>query len=289
MPWIRWRHFKVLMLSLGGVFLLTIVFALFVNLWMLAKTHERIHSVVEECPAERVGIVFGTSRWTRGGGRNPHFAGRMQAATELVQRGKVEHLLLSGDNGTRYYNEPIVMWRDLRGRDVDDGVLTLDYAGFSTFDTLARAKQVFGLEEALLITQSWHLPRALFIADAMGIKAQGCAAPEDTVHGTLELRAREWAARVGTLGDLYLWQRKPRFLGPLELIDTSLDKSSTVVDEAIDTGVTGSVMDTDDAGFNVSSDEPAVPEPEDVPDETSSSAAHTARESSRDSSASSSR
>lgn len=211
---------------------MAIVFMVCVNLWVLSVTRDRIHRVVAECPDERVGIVFGTSRWTRGGGRNPHFEGRMQAAAELARTGRVEHLLLSGDNSTRYYNEPIVMWRDLRGRDVPDAMLTLDYAGFSTFDTLARAKQVFGLEEALLVTQSWHLPRALFIADAMGIKVQGCAAPEDSSQrSVLELRAREWLARVATVGDLYIWQRKPRFLGPLELISLPLGSEGDAAHE----------------------------------------------------------
>lgn len=225
MPGITRQHLKIFFLSLGGAALLASVFMFTVNLWVLYVTRDRIHRVVAECPDERVGIVFGTSRWTRAGGRNPHFEGRMQAAADLAANGRVEHLLLSGDNSTRYYNEPIVMWRDLRGRDVPDSMLTLDYAGFSTFDTLARSKHVFGVEEALLVTQSWHLPRALFIADAMGIRAQGCAAPESSAkRGLLELRAREWLARVATVGDLYLWNRQPRFLGPLELISQALDE-----------------------------------------------------------------
>ncbi|WP_240470558.1 SanA/YdcF family protein [Halomonas halocynthiae] len=233
MPWIRRRHFQIFLLLLGGILLLAVVLMVSVNLWVLSVTRERIHHDVAQCPEERVAIVFGTSRWTRGGGRNPHFEGRMQAAAALAKSGKVEHLLLSGDNSTRYYNEPIVMWRDLRGRDVPDTLLTLDYAGFSTFDTLARAKQVFGVEDALLVTQSWHLPRALFIADAMGIGAEGCAAPEDGLQrSALELRAREWLARVATVGDLYIWQRQPRFLGPKELIDIPLVSDDALVDEA---------------------------------------------------------
>lgn len=282
MPWIRWRHVQTLMISLGGIFLLAILFVLSANLWVLAMTSDRIHRAVTECPVERVGIVFGTSRWTRGGGRNPHFEGRMETASELVQEGRVEHLLLSGDNSTRYYNEPIVMWRDLRGRDVADAMLTLDYAGFSTFDTLARAKQVFGLEEALLITQAWHLPRALFIADAMGIKAEGCAAPEASARSTLELRAREWAARVATLGDLYLWQRKPRFLGPLELIDASFDSGGDAPNAPDAPEV---IAEPEDVNTLSASDESAAG----APDEPSSSAAHRVRESGRDSSPSSSR
>lgn len=287
MPWIRRRHLYALMLSLGGMVLLAILFVAGINLWVLAATRERIHASVEECPDKRVGIVFGTSRWTRGGGRNPHFEGRMQAASQLAQKGQVAHLLLSGDNSTRYYNEPIVMWRDLRERGVPDDMLTLDYAGFSTFDTVARARQVFGLEDALLITQSWHLPRALFIADAIGITAQGCAAPEDsTLRSALGLRAREWVARVATLGDLYLWQRKPRFLGPLELIDIPLESDDVDIKED---ALESSAVSSDSERLTAFSGSVSDLAPGGVLGERLLFAARKVRVSNRDSSASSSR
>jgi len=145
----------------------------------------------------------------------------MSASARLLRLGRVDHLLLSGDNRTRFYNEPVTMWRDLRGRQVADADLTLDYAGFSTFDTLARAREVFGVEQALLITQAWHLPRALFIADALGLEVTGCAVPSPSrrVSGEWRLQAREWVARVATLGDLYVWGREPYFLGPLEPLE----------------------------------------------------------------------
>lgn len=186
------------------------------NWWLLSRTQERIEDDLLLCRAAPVGIVFGTSYWARGGGRNPHYAARLSAASRLLRLQRVQHLLLSGDNRTRYYNEPVTMWRDLRESNVRDNAMTLDYAGFSTFDTLVRAREIFAVEHALLITQDWHLPRALFIADALGIEATGCAAPTQRVAGEWRLRAREWLARVATLGDLYLWHREPYFLGPRE-------------------------------------------------------------------------
>ncbi|MDN3555429.1 SanA/YdcF family protein [Halomonas maura] len=211
-----WKSFRGLLMSLGAIALLATLLLIGANLWMLAETRGAIDPALAQCRPERVGIVFGTSHWTRSGARNPHFEGRMLAASRLVEDGRVRHLLLSGDNSTRYYNEPVTMWRDLRSRQVPDAAMTLDYAGFSTFDTLSRARDVFGVRRALLITQSWHLPRALFIARALGLEARGCAAPERRSYGTLQLRAREWVARVATLGDLYLWRREPHFLGPRE-------------------------------------------------------------------------
>ncbi|MGQ7249965.1 ElyC/SanA/YdcF family protein [Halomonas sp. V046] len=211
-----WKLFRSLLLALGTMALLMALAFVMANVWVLASTRERIEHNLAKCARERVGIVFGTSHWTRSGLRNPHFEGRMTAAAELVASGRVDHLLVSGDNSTRYYNEPVTMWRDLRGRGVRDQDMTLDYAGFSTFDTLARARDVFQVDRALLVTQGWHLPRALFIADALGLDTVGCAAPEREAEGTWYLRMREWVARVATLGDLYLWNREPRFLGPLE-------------------------------------------------------------------------
>lgn len=210
-----------LLMILGASTLAAALLFVAANLWVLGQTHSRIEHRLPLCRGERVGIVFGTSHWTRSGVRNPYFDARMSASARLLRLGRVDHLLLSGDNRTRFYNEPITMWRDLRGRQVADSDMTLDYAGFSTFDTLSRARDVFGVEQALLVTQAWHLPRALFIADALGLEVTGCAVPSPSrkVSGEWRLQAREWVARVATLGDLYLWGREPHFLGPLEPLE----------------------------------------------------------------------
>ncbi|MFW3616201.1 SanA/YdcF family protein [Billgrantia antri] len=214
-----WKTFKLLLMSLGALLLLALLLLVGANLWVLAQTHGRIEHELPLCGPEQVGIVFGTSHWTRSGVRNPHFDARINAASRLMRLNRVEHLLLSGDNRTRQYNEPITMWRDLRAQYVRDEDMTLDYAGFSTFDTLVRARDVFGVDRVLLVTQSWHLPRALFIADAIGLEAYGCSAPSRPVAGVWRLQAREWLARAATVGDLYLWEREPYFLGPLEPLE----------------------------------------------------------------------
>lgn len=203
-------------LVLSASLLIAAGFVLAANLWMLARTQERIENDLMLCSAAPVGIVFGTSYWARDGGRNPHYVDRLEAASRLLRLQRVQHLLLSGDNRTRFYNEPVRMWRDLRAANVRNEDMTLDYAGFSTFDTLARAVKVFDVSNTLLITQRWHLPRALFIADALGLDARGCAVPAQPVAGGWRLRIREWLARVAALGDIHLWHREPYFLGPRE-------------------------------------------------------------------------
>ncbi|RKQ96315.1 SanA protein [Kushneria sinocarnis] len=191
----------------------TLVLAL-ANGWIWWWTHERIRPDPAACDAAPVGLVFGTSWGLRGGGVNPWYQARLDTAARLYHLGLVDHLLLSGDNHTRYYNEPVVMWRDMKKRGVPPGAMTLDYAGFSTFDSLVRARRVFGAHRVMLISQPWHLPRALYIADHVGLEATGCTARTAAPSYHWSLRLREWLARVWTLGDLFLWQRQPHFLGP---------------------------------------------------------------------------
>lgn len=215
------RLLKGLLKTLFAAALLLAVGVVVINLWIFHKTHARIEHEVPLCVSQPVGLVFGTAQWLRKGGPNPYYQARMETSAELLRLNRIQHLLLSGDNRTRYYNEPISMWRSLRHRNVDDKVMTLDYAGFSTFDSVVRAKEVFGADRLMLISQGWHLPRALFIADALGIEATGCAVPNDGIEGEWRLRLREWLARAATFGDLYFWGRQPYFLGPFEPIRVS--------------------------------------------------------------------
>ncbi|WP_249977675.1 SanA/YdcF family protein [Vreelandella olivaria] len=221
---------KRLLMSLGALLLLAALLFMAGNFWVLASTARYIDTHLNECRPHDVAIVFGTSHWTRSGLRNPHFHARMRTSARLIADQRVSHLLLSGDNRTQAYNEPRAMWRDLYRRGVPSQQMTMDFAGFSTYDTLARARDVFQLEEALLVTQSWHLPRAIFIGRALGMDVTGCVAEEEPAAGEWRLRMREWAARIATLGDLYVWGREPYFLGPAEPID--LDGSTADETEA---------------------------------------------------------
>lgn len=188
------------------------------NWFFLAVTEPVIHSELEQVESRSVAVVFGTARYLRGGGLNPHYTGRIDAAVALYRSGKVSHLLVSGDNAHHSYNEPRRMYQDLVRAGVPADALTLDFAGFSTFDTLVRAKEVFGVDEAILVTQHWHLPRALYIAHVLGLKSSGYTAADPGLRSSLKVRSREALARLATLGDLYLWKRTPRFLGEQEPI-----------------------------------------------------------------------
>ncbi len=209
------RSVRALLLALT-LFLVALAGA---NWWLLTLTEPLVHQQLETVPVMPVAIVFGTSRYLSGGGLNPYYRNRIDAAARLYRTGRVRHILLSGDNAHRSYNEPRRMYQDLVRAGVPASALTLDFAGFSTLDTLMRAQAVFGLDRAILVTQGWHLPRALYIARVIGLEAEGYAAAStgDWPSG-LKLRGREALARLATLGDLYLWRREPRFLGRPEPI-----------------------------------------------------------------------
>ena len=124
-------------------------------------------------PAQRVGLVLGTSRFTTKGVKNEFFEERMDAAAELFERGIISHILVSGDNSSIYYNEPRDMLNALKERGIPESAVTLDYAGLRTLDSVVRCAQIFGQNNFIIITQDFHLYRALFIANYHGLKAYG--------------------------------------------------------------------------------------------------------------------
>ncbi|MGL4831092.1 MAG: SanA/YdcF family protein [Propionibacteriaceae bacterium] len=127
---------------------------------------------VAEAPSRDVAIVFGASVLAPGA-PSPYLEGRLHTALELYQAGKVKVILVSGDNATRYYDEPTTMRNWLIERGVPDADVVGDFAGFDTYDTCVRAKQIFGVTSATLVTQSYHVPRALATCAAVGVEAIG--------------------------------------------------------------------------------------------------------------------
>jgi len=150
-------------LAVGGLRLLTAL-----------AYRDQIYSAAE-APAERVAVVFGAGL-LRSGQPTPVLYDRVAVAAELYRAGKVQKLLLSGDNRFVNYNEPGAMAKTALSLGVPESALVLDYAGRSTYDTCYRARAIFGLSRAVLVTQGFHLPRALFICRALGIQAVGVSA-----------------------------------------------------------------------------------------------------------------
>ena len=177
----------------------------------------RIYSV-SAVPAEKVAIVFGAGL-TRDGYPTAILRDRVETAAQLYFAGKVQKLLMSGDNSYVNYNEPGAMHDYAISLGVPESAIVLDYAGRRTYDTCYRAKAIFGVDSAILVTQAFHLPRALFLCNALGLRAAGVEA-DNITYRKLSLAVwniREQFATVGALWDVYV-QRPLPILGKPEPI-----------------------------------------------------------------------
>jgi SanA protein len=128
-----------------------------------------------DVPARRVAIIFGAGL-TRSGEATPVLKDRVETGARLYISGKAEKLLMSGDNRFVEYNEPEAMRQYALSLGVPDKDIVLDYAGRRTYDSCYRAKEIFGVKEAILVTQKFHLPRALFLCNALGLDGVGVEA-----------------------------------------------------------------------------------------------------------------
>ena len=182
------------------------------NLWLIAASRARVFRTGDEIAPRAVALVLGTAPKV-GESKNLFFEGRINTAAQLWHDRKVRHLLVSGDNSRREYDEPSAMRDALVSRGVPVNAITLDYAGFRTLDSLVRAREVFGLREIIVVTDDWHQPRALFLARAAGIDALGCSSRDVPWRISVKTRVREWASRVKAVVDVYVLRTKPRFLG----------------------------------------------------------------------------
>lgn len=198
------------LLALISLILLT---AFGLDRWISWKTAPYIYEELQDLPYRQVGVVLGTAKYYRTGVMNQYYRYRIQGALNAYNSGKVNYLLLSGDNAQQSYNEPMTMRKDLIAGGVPPADIVMDYAGFRTLDSIVRTRKVFDTNDFIIITQRFHCERALFIAQHMGIQAQCFAVPSP--KNILSVRMREFAARLGAFADLYIFKREPRFLGPL--------------------------------------------------------------------------
>ncbi len=180
--------------------------------WVNARSAPKIYTV-EDAPSARVAVVFG-ARVYPSGRLSAMLMDRVETAVQLYHDGKVEKLLLSGDNSSPYYNEPDAMAAYALGRGVPAENIQTDYAGLRTYDTCYRAQAIFGLEDAILVTQRFHLPRALFTCEQLGLDVNGVAADQRDYHprSIAWSEMREVPATVMALVDV-IRRQPPMFLG----------------------------------------------------------------------------
>lgn len=197
--------------------LLGIIFILLCNWWVTASTQSQIYAI-DEVPAQKVALVLGTSKLIKGRYQNPYFNTRIETAVALYQKRKVKHFILSGDNSRKSYNEPEDMQNALLKAGIPESAITLDYAGFRTLDSVVRCSKIFGQDQFVIISQSFHTPRALFIANAYGLDATAVNTKEVWPGLLTKTDIREYLSRCKAVLDLYILRKQPKFLGKKEKV-----------------------------------------------------------------------
>ena len=170
----------------------------------------RHYDDVNKIPHRNVGLLLGTSKYTIFGRDNEYYQRRIEATYELYSKGKIDTILISGDNSKKDYNEPETMMADLVALGVPKDRLVLDYAGFRTLDSVVRAKNVFGRDSVTIISQEFHNVRALYLAENVGVDAIAFNALYPIYRKSVKIIIREKLARVKVVLDVLLGV-KPKF------------------------------------------------------------------------------
>lgn len=204
------RRKKIFVIAIGSVIITMFAMLGFIEYadWAVRDAAAgRVSNTPASLPAKKVGLVLGCAPWSW------FFQPRIAAAAELFNRGKVEYLLVSGDNSRRDYDEPTAMQVALVSAGVPSERIIRDYAGFRTLDSLIRADKVFQENELIVISQRFHVERALYLAQRKKITALGfCAADPPAFYSRWSMGMREKLARVNAVLDVALGA-EPKFLG----------------------------------------------------------------------------
>ena len=175
------------------------------------NTEEFVYKAITAIPYNKAGLLLGTSKTLKSGLPNQYFLNRIGAAIALFESGKIDVIVISGDNSTEGYNEPEDMKTELLKRGIPENKIHLDYAGFRTLDSVIRMGQIFGQTRFTVISQDFHNRRAIYIAHAKGFEAVGYNAKDVDAYSGFKTQVREKLARVKVFLDLFT-NKDPKFL-----------------------------------------------------------------------------
>ncbi|RUM75694.1 MAG: vancomycin resistance protein [Sulfurovum sp.] len=206
---------KLLNFTLKTIIFLVLIYllVLYNNNSMAKEASTLIYSDIEKVPSKKAVLVLGTSKYLRGGQTNYFYTYRIDATVKLFKAGKVKAIVVSGDNGKENYDEPTTMRDDLVARGIPSRYITIDYAGFRTLDSIVRAEAIFDLKDYIIVSQKFHLERAIYLAHAKGQKVIGFVAKDfkNTVWAK-RMEHRELLARAKAVLDIYMGV-EPKFYG----------------------------------------------------------------------------
>lgn len=175
-----------------------------------AKNKTFYHS--SQIPKNKVGVVLGASKYVRSGRINLFYQYRVDATVALYKSSKIDFVLVSGDNGSKDYDEPSTFKEDLIAKGIPENKIYLDYAGFRTLDSMVRAKEIFGQDSITVISQKFHNERAIYLANQHEIYAVGFNAKDVNPNYSKGTHYREYLARTKAVLDIVLGTT-PKFLG----------------------------------------------------------------------------
>lgn len=207
------KYFKKLIIFLSAFILLIALLVYYCNYRIENSSENKIYSEVNDIPFNRVGLLLGTGKFLSNKKLNPYYVYRIDGASQLIKAGKIKYLIISGDNSRLDYDEPNMMRADLIKAGIDSTIIFLDFAGFRTFDSIVRSREIFSQDSLTIISQPFHNQRAIYIANRENIVAIGFNAKDVSNSAGARVQIREKFARVKVFLD-YLFGKSPKFLGP---------------------------------------------------------------------------
>ena len=206
------KHLKTIV-KIGLVLSFLSLIAIFGAKKLVDKTvADKTYNSTSEIPYNKVGLLLGTGKTTAMGNVNLYYKYRIEAAVNLFNAGKIDFILVSGDNSTTTYDEPSTIKQDLINKGIPENKIFLDYAGFRTLDSVVRCKEIFGQNSITIISQQFHNERAIYIAAQKNIEAVGFNARDVNANYGFKTQLREKLARVKMILDLIVGTQ-PKFLG----------------------------------------------------------------------------
>ena len=207
------KGFRTFLCILSAIALFGLCAILGINLWVTGTVSDRILTEEQAAQLENVDCVLVLGCQVRSDGTPSHMLeDRLRRGVALYEAGAAPKILMSGDHGTKYYNEVDAMKRYALEAGVPSADVFMDHAGFSTYESMSRALRVFGADKIIIVTQEYQLYRAMYVAKALGIEAYGVAADYRSYSGQLSRDIREVLARVKDFG-MAIFKPDPTYLG----------------------------------------------------------------------------
>lgn len=218
------RKIRTVLIVFAALFLLGVLAVAGINIYMIAFSNARKMTSQEAAKLKDVDCIMVLGCGVRGDSPTPLLADRLQRGVEVFELEAAPKILMSGDHGQEDYDEVNVMKQYALDAGISETDIFMDHAGFSTYESMYRAKEIFGIDKMIIVTQDYHLSRAVYIANKLGIEAYGVASDYRSFSGQLGRDSREVLARVKDLFTSIL-KPKPTYLG--EAIPISGDGALT--------------------------------------------------------------